>query len=282
LIFFLFVLGLNLQAQAPQKLGFDAVIRDSLGSPLSNQMMTLRLSVTDYSNSEPIFVVTDQSIITTNELGAFNDLLVSDLLSQLNWSANEMWLRIEVAPNNDGDFFLISELPIYAVPYAYSANGALNVPASQAGAAGPEGPPGPDGVGLPGPPGPPGPQGEEGPQGPLGPEGITGPTGPIGLTSGNGTAPGPIGPKGPIGEPGDKGNTGNQGIDGPEGLEGFPGNPGMAGSPGFFDPMWGYSGDNVVTINPGARIIMRSEDGNCWELVINSSAQLDTAPTVCP
>ncbi len=276
-------LALSAQAQAPNRIGFDAVVRDSLGIPISNQLMTIRLQVNDKTTSEPVFVVTDQSNVMTNELGAFDDLVVSELLSQLNWGSGDLWIRVEAAPNGDGDFILIAEFPIYAVPYAYSAGGALNVPSAAAGAPGPTGPPGPTGLSQQGPPGAPGVIGATGPEGPFGPIGITGPTGSIGPTSGSGTTVGPTGPQGPIGEQGLQGAQGQQGTMGPAGVEGFNGNAGAIGGQGFADPAWGFIQTiNPISVNPEARIIMRSPDGNCWELFINQFGQVDTVSTDCP
>lgn len=283
LICALIAMSMGLQAQAPGKIGFEAVVRDSIGDPIANQMVTVKLTVNDKTSSEPIFVVNHQSTVMTNELGALNDLVFSDLLRSLNWATGDLWVRIDAAPNNDGDFLLVAEFPLYAVPYAFSAGGALTVPTNIDGPDGPAGPPGPDGVSTPGPTGPTGPMGLVGPTGPMGPIGITGPTGPIGGTSGNGTDAGPIGPVGEVGATGEKGEQGMQGATGPTGVDGLIGNPGFAGPPGNYDPLWGFiNGINPITINPGNRTILRSPDGNCWELRINDSGQLDTAPTVCP
>lgn len=281
IILVLLGLSIGIQAQAPTKIGFDAVLRDSLGVPLANQLVTVRLTVNDKSTTEPVFVVTDQSTVMTNARGAFSDVAVGDLLAALNWSTGDLWMRVEVSPNNDGEFNLISDLPLYAVPYAFSANGALNVPDNADGPPGPTGPPGPNGVSLAGPPGPTGVPGPVGPEGPLGAEGITGPTGPVGGTSGSGNTAGPTGPIGVIGPQGEQGIPGEQGIMGPTGIEGLIGNPGATGPPGNYDPMWAFVGDNPITTNPGARFIMRSPDGNCWILII-TNGQLDTEATDCP
>ncbi|HLP50691.1 MAG TPA: hypothetical protein VK154_07375 [Chitinophagales bacterium] len=217
-------------AQSPQKMNYQAVVRNNAGTPVTNTPVALRFTIHDGSPAGTA-VFTETQIDTPNqfglvdvEIGALNNLAI------VSWGLGAKYLQVEVSINNTGTYSDMGSSQLISVPYAlYAAN-------SNSGPAGPTGPQGvTGGVGAAGPTGPAGATGSTGTQGVTGPTGVTGATGSTGAqgaTGNNGDtgATGPTGETGPTGAGG--GATGPTGLQGPTGSNGQPGQQGPTGANG--------------------------------------------------
>ena len=215
----------SISAQVPQKFNYQAIARNSNGDVISNQTISLRLSIRDITptgtivDQETHTKATNQYGLVTLEVGGGNISIGN--FSSINWSTGAKYIQVEIDPNGGTNFINVGTPQLQSVPFALYAGDSQNPgPQGPEGPQGPIGPIGPIGSqGPQGPQGPPGPQGETGPQGPQGntgpqgPQGNTGPQGPQGNT-------GPQGPQGNTGPQGPQGNTGPQGPQGPEGPPG--------------------------------------------------------------
>lgn len=169
----------NLFAQAPQKMSYQAVVRNSSNNLVASAPVGMRISILqDSPSGTPVYVETQTTSTNANGLASLvigNGTVVSGSISSIYWSTGVYYIKSETDPTGGNNYTIVGTSQLLSVPYAlYAENG---------GTPGPTGPQGP--IGLTGP------TGATGPQGPIG---LTGPTGPAGPTG----ATGPQGPQGPI------------------------------------------------------------------------------------
>ena len=214
------LLTLCLFAQAPQKMNYQAVVRNASNSLVANQNVSVRLSVLQGAATgasvytETHTVNTNANGLMTLELGAGN--AQSGTFASIDWANGPYYLKSEVDPDGGVNYNVVSTQQLLSVPYA------LYAAASGNGATGPQGPAGPQG--------PQGERGLQGEQGEPGQDGVsptitttTTPTGTFVVISdangnhqffvSNGTD-GATGPQGPQGERGLQGEQGEPGQDG--------------------------------------------------------------------
>ena len=240
-------------AQAPEKMSYQAVVRNTNNTLVTNQSVSARISILQGSvNGTPVYVETH--FATTNANGLLtlevgDGTAVSGSMASINWANGPFYLKSEIDPNGGISYSIEGTQQLLSVPYALYAEKAGNIPAFgitqvdsgyvlsilvpgsapqtyflQNGVPGPQGPQGPQG--------PEGPTGPTGPAGPAGPAGATGPEGPAGPTG----QTGPAGPTGPAGNNGLSAyqlwlNAGNTGTEA-DFLASLVGNPGIPGTNG--------------------------------------------------
>ena len=243
------LIGTSIFAQAPQKMSYQAVIRNTSGALVTSSSVGMKISILQGSEtgtiaySETQTATTNANGLVSIEIGAGN--VVSGIFAGINWANGPYFVKTQTDPTGGINYTITGTSELMSVPYAlFSANGTpgpqgpqgIQGPQGQAGATGSQGP-----IGLTGPQGPQGPIGLTGPAGATGIQGIagtngndgaTGPQGPIGLTGAVG-ATGASGPQGPIGLTGAVGATGTSGPQGPIGLTGAVGATGSQGPIGL-------------------------------------------------
>ena len=224
---FFCLLSLNALAQAPEKMSYQAVVRDNTNALVVDKVVGMRISILRGSASgTPAYVETQSPRSNTNglvtlEIGA--GTVVSGSFAGINWSSGPYFIQTEIDPSGGSNYTILGVSQLVSVPYALYAKtsgSSTPGPAGPAGAIGPQGPIGPAGA-----PGANGEAGATGPQGAKGDTGATGSQGAIGLT-------GPAGAVGPQGPKGDTGATGPQGPIGLTGPAGANGTNGTNGAPG--------------------------------------------------
>jgi len=179
-------------AQAPQKMSYQAVIRNSSNALITAAPVGMQISVLQGSSSgTAVYVETQTPSTNANGLASVEiggGTVVSGNFSTINWANGPYFIKTETDPTGGAAYTITGTNELMSVPYAlFSANGTPG-PAGPQGPAGPAGPAG-------GPAGPTGPQGVQGIPGPAGAQGIPGPAGAQGI-------PGPAGAQGIQGIPG--------------------------------------------------------------------------------
>ena len=270
-----------LNAQAPQGVNYQAVIRNTNGTTVNNAAVGLRLNILQGSATGTV-VYSESFSETTSNIGLVNVVLgqgnvLSGTFSSINWGAGPYFLEIAADANGGTNYTVMGAQQMMSVPYAlYAENSATPGPQGATGPQGPQGIQGPAGVqGVQGPAGAEGasayqvwlslgntgteddfitsltgPQGAQGIQGPAGPAGAQGLQGLTGI-------PGPAGPAGAQGPQGATGLTGSQGIQGPAGPQGPQGEPGV-GIPQTLSQV----GSTVTLSDGGGSITINDADAN--------------------
>jgi hypothetical protein len=205
----------TLFAQAPQKMSYQAVVRNSSNQLVTNGNVGMQISILQSSAtgtvvySETHTAVTNVNGLATVQIGG--GTLVSGNFSTIDWANGPYFIKTETDPNGGTSYTISGTTQLLSVPYAlYAENSGSSI-------AGPQGPTGPQGAT--------GATGPQGPTGPMGPQGLTGATGATGAT-------GPAGSTGPQGPQGLTGATGATGATGPAGTTGATGATGPTGPMG--------------------------------------------------
>ncbi len=260
------IMLVNVQAQAPQKINYQAIVRDAAGQPLpGGANITVRFIIHDISPTGAV-VFTETNTATTNQFGLITQYIGgTSPLSAVNWASGAKYLQVEIDVTGGVNFIDMGTSQLLSVPYAlYAANGGGGATGAlgNTGATGPQGATGATGdtgaqgdagvtgatgVGLVGATGATGDKGDTGAQGDAGVTGSTG-VGLVGVT-------GATGDKGDTGAQGDAGVTGATGVGlvgatgatGDKGVTGAQGNAGATGATGA-----GLVGATGATGNTGA------------------------------
>ena len=236
------VLSASVYAQSPEKMSYQAIVRDANNNLLNSQAVGMQMSIIQGSaDGVSVYVETQNKLSNANglislEIGT-GDVVAGDF-SSIDWANGPFFIKTETDPTGGSNYTITGVSQLLSVPYAlYAESSGSSIP-------GPQGPAGLDGVdGAEGPMGPQGPagadgiDGEVGPQGPIGETGAVGPMGPqgpAGLDGADGVdgAVGPMGPQGPAGLDGADGEVGPMGPQGPAGLDGADGIDGATGPMG--------------------------------------------------
>ena len=113
-------------AQAPEQFSYQAVIRDAQGDLVSNQSVTVNISILE-GNSTGGIVFEEEHSITTNDNGLAT-LVIGDgiitfgNLSGISWGDNAYYLKIETDPEGGNNFSITATTQLLSVPYALYAN----------------------------------------------------------------------------------------------------------------------------------------------------------------
>ena len=220
LLLFLLTMMLSvaaLFAQAPQKMSYQVVVRNTSNALVTNQNVSAKISILQGSvNGSPVYVETHTATTNVNGLLTLevgDGTTVTGSLEAVNWAEGPFFLKSEIDPEGGINYSIEGTQQLLSVPYALYAEKAGNVPAfaiapADSGYVISITQPGqqPQTFFL-----PTGGQGSEGPQGPEGPEGPAGLSAyQIWLNAGNtGTEADFLASL--VGAPG---NDGNDGIDG--------------------------------------------------------------------
>jgi hypothetical protein len=170
-------------AQAPQKMSYQAVIRNSSNTLVINTQVGMQISILQGSSTGTAVYI-ETHIANTNATGLVsleigNGTAISGTFANINWANGPYFIKTETDLTGGTNYSITSTSQLLSVPYAlFSANGNPG-PQGPIGATGPQGPAGNTGAT--------GPQGPVGPQGPAGNNGATGPQGTAGNGYSNGT-----------------------------------------------------------------------------------------------
>ena len=223
-------------AQAPEKMSYQAVVRDASNNLITATSVGMQVSVLQGSSTgTPVYVetqtpTTNDNGLATMEIG--DGTVVSGSFAAIDWANGPYFIKTETDPTGGTNYTIAGTSELLSVPYAlFSANGTPGATGSAGppGAPGPQGPTGADGAA--GAQGPTGADGAAGAQGPTGADGAVGAQGPTGADGAVG-AQGPTGADGAVGAQGPTGADGAVGAQGPTGADGAVGAQGPTGADG--------------------------------------------------
>jgi hypothetical protein len=272
-----FLITLTLFAQAPEKMSYQAVVRDANNALIMNQAVGMKIQILQGSVSgttvyeETQTPTSNDNGLVTLEIGT--GTIVSGMFGTIDWSTGPYFIKTETDPTGATNYTISGTSQLMSVPYALyakkSGNGAgpqgpagadgTNGIDGQDGATGATGPAGADGIdGQDGATGATGPAGADGIDGQDGATGATGPAGADGIDGQDGAtgATGPAGADGIDGQDGATGATGPAGADGIDGQDGAVGPQGLSGTP-YVDPTYTIG----ISTDLGGYVFWVSTDG---------------------
>jgi hypothetical protein len=114
-------------SQAPNLLNYQGVARNSIGNPLPNQSMNLRLSIRNNSSAGPV-VYSETRAIKTNfgglfsiQIGSAGTTSSTGTIAGVNWFVGDKYLQIEIDQSSTNKFVDLGTVQLVSVPYAFTA-----------------------------------------------------------------------------------------------------------------------------------------------------------------
>jgi hypothetical protein len=134
----LLFLSLSIYAQSPEKMSYQAVVRDANNTLLINQTVGMRISILQ-STSGPV-VYTETHSVDTNINGLVSLEIgngsTSDDFSTIDWNDGPYFIKTETDPTGNSSYTITGTSQLMSVPYAmYAKSSGSSLP-------GPEGPSG--------------------------------------------------------------------------------------------------------------------------------------------
>ena len=242
LVFVSLLLAASVWAQAPQKMSYQAVIRNSSNVLLTSSSVGMQISILQGSSTgTAVYIETQTPITNANGLVSLeigSGTPVTGTFAGINWATGPYFIKTETDPLGGTVYTIAGTNELMSVPYAlFSANGTPGA----VGATGNNGTNGTNGIdgatgatGANGANGLTGATGAAGANGTNGTNGIDGATGANGANGANGLtgATGAAGSTGATGAAGANGSNGATGLTGATGAAGLTGATGAAGSNG--------------------------------------------------
>ncbi|WP_299886408.1 hypothetical protein [uncultured Lacinutrix sp.] len=121
--FMLSIIGVS--AQSPQKINYQAIIKDANGDAVSNQNISLQININE-STSNGTTVYTETHTVTTSPDGlvvlAIGDGNTTDDFTTLSWGSTAYFLNVAVDLNAGTTYSDMGTQQLVSVPYALTAN----------------------------------------------------------------------------------------------------------------------------------------------------------------
>lgn len=113
-------------AQAPQKMTYQAVVRDNNGQLVSNGNVGVRITIVRGSETGTE-VYSQTETVRTNDNGLFTTMIGGDGFDAIDWGNGPYYLKSEVDPNGGTNYILTTTQQMVSVPYALHAGTVDNI-----------------------------------------------------------------------------------------------------------------------------------------------------------
>ncbi len=137
-LFFLgsFFFYLNTNAQAPEKMSYQAVIRNTSNNLVSNHAVGMKITIQQFIASwsnvyvETQLPISNQNGLVSIDVGMGN--VVSGNFSTIDWATGECMMKTEIDPTGGTNYTITTTSQLLSVPYALhakttkSVSGAMN------------------------------------------------------------------------------------------------------------------------------------------------------------
>jgi len=125
------LLSVTAFAQAPQKMSYQAVIRNSSNSLVTSSMVGMQISILQGSaNGAPVYVetrspITNANGLVTMEIGS--GTIVSGTFAAINWANGPYFIKTETDPTGGTTYTITGTSQLLSVPYALHAKTAETI-----------------------------------------------------------------------------------------------------------------------------------------------------------
>ncbi|MEJ1224121.1 Lcl domain-containing protein [Sediminicola sp. 1XM1-17] len=119
------LISVNALAQTPEKISYQAVIRNENQELLVNQNIGFKISILkDNINGLPVYIETQSSStngngLVTLEIG--NGVVLEGLFKDIEWGIGSYFIKMETDPNGGSDYSINGISEIMSTPYALHA-----------------------------------------------------------------------------------------------------------------------------------------------------------------
>ncbi len=126
LLLLTFILGIEfMYGQVPEKMSYQAIIRNSSGQILSNQIVSIKASIIQGSSNGNV-VFSEHLSGTTNVNGLFTSAIGSGTaligsFNSIDWSLGNYYLKTETDPTGGTNYTIAGTSELLSVPYAMYA-----------------------------------------------------------------------------------------------------------------------------------------------------------------
>src|ERR1043165_1248897 len=116
---FLLMLVIGAMAQVPQKMNYQAIVRNVAGQPLpGGTNVTVRFTIHDGSPTGTV-VFSETNTAVTNQFGLITQVIGgTSNLSAVNWASGAKYLQVEVDPAGGSNLVDMGTSQLLSVPYA--------------------------------------------------------------------------------------------------------------------------------------------------------------------
>jgi hypothetical protein len=117
------LLTLSSFAQAPEKMSYQAVIRDASNALVTNQQVGMQISILQGETAvyeETQTPTSNSNGLVTLEIGT--GTIVSGIFSSIDWSAGTYFIKTETDPTGVTNYTITGTSQLLSVPYALYAN----------------------------------------------------------------------------------------------------------------------------------------------------------------
>ena len=120
-------------AQAPQKMSYQAVVRNANNTLVTNQTVSARISIVQGSiYGTPVYVETHSATTNANGLLTIEvgeGTVLNGTMASIDWANGPFYLKSEIDPAGGNSYSIEGVQQLMSVPYALYAGAAGNVPA---------------------------------------------------------------------------------------------------------------------------------------------------------
>ena len=125
LLALLFIVILN--AQAPQKFSYQAVIRNASNALITNANVGMKISILKTTNTGTVVYAETQTALTNSnglvsvQIG--NGSVISGTIAAIDWNADSYFLKTEIDPAGGTTYSIAGTSQLLSVPYALNSGG---------------------------------------------------------------------------------------------------------------------------------------------------------------
>lgn len=125
------IIALSSWAQAPQKMSYQAVVRNASNNPVVSSAIGMKISILQGSASGTVVYAETQNV-TTNANGLVSieigtGTLVSGNFTTIDWSAGTYFIKTETDPTGGTSYTISGTSQLMSVPYALHAKTAQSI-----------------------------------------------------------------------------------------------------------------------------------------------------------
>jgi len=112
-------------AQAPQKINFQSVLRNTTGEVVSNKAVSLRISIlSGIINDNSVYIethakTTDASGLISLQIG--NGTVISGIFANIDWGGASHFIKLEADFSGGSNYVVLGTQELMSVPYALYA-----------------------------------------------------------------------------------------------------------------------------------------------------------------